>query len=59
MRNIKARTIRKLIGFDFKNPNPIQKRLYRRFKKMYSRTPESKKAYFMAQLENATNGFPN
>jgi len=57
MRNIKARAIRKMIGFDFKNPNPIQKRLYRRFKKMYSATPEPKKAYFMEQLEFATNGF--
>jgi hypothetical protein len=31
-----AKRIRHLIGYDKKNPNPIQKRLYRRLKARYA-----------------------
>jgi hypothetical protein len=43
MRNTAVRKIREAIGFSRENDNPIQKRIYRRFKKLYSRTPHNKK----------------
>lgn len=59
MRKLKAKKIRNIIGFDFKNPNPILRRTYRRLKKLYSNTPDNKKQSFIESLQLATKGFQN
>ena len=55
MRATKAKQLRKLINLDLKNPNLIQKRLYRRLKKAYSKLSRMDKTSFMHNLKLQLN----
>lgn len=55
MRNTRARQIRKAVGFNFQNPNPIQRRVYRRFKRLYTRLNDKDRAKLLSQLEKLNN----
>jgi|694.fasta_scaffold25006_4 hypothetical protein len=55
MRATKAKELRKLINLDLKNPNLIQKRLYRRLKKAYSKLSCMDKQSFMHNLKLQLN----
>lgn len=50
MRNSKAKEIRKILGYK-DSSNPVIRRVYRRFKKLYSRSPESQKPLLIFNLE--------
>lgn len=52
MRNSKAREIRKAILADWENANPIQKRLYKRLKKVYASLTEDAKQVFIENIKN-------
>lgn len=54
MRKKAVKKIRKVLGFSRENDNPIQKRIYRRFKKLYSRTAHNQKK---ALIENIQKQF--
>tara|TARA_Y100000114_G_scaffold29826_1_gene25535 strand:- start:15064 stop:15228 length:165 start_codon:yes stop_codon:yes gene_type:complete len=47
-----AKKLRKIIGYDKKNPNPIHKRLYTRLKKRYGSSDPKK---FWKELESRFN----
>jgi hypothetical protein len=54
MRKKAVKKIRKVLGFSREDDNPIQKRIYRRFKKLYSRTAHNQKK---ALIENIQKQF--
>lgn len=49
MRNKKAKEIRKEMNFS--KDNPLLKKIYRRYKKIYSRTPAKEKANLMSVIK--------
>ena len=55
MRNTKAKKIRKILGLDKAEGNPILKRTYRRMKRLYSRTPENQKAILIQAIKKQFN----
>lgn len=50
MNQTKARQIRKLVGYDPKNPDPILKRAYRRAKRNYTRLSIPQKHQFNNEI---------
>lgn len=55
MRNTKAKKIRKILGLSKDSENPILKRMYRRFKRLYSRTPENNKSNLLKSIQKQFN----
>lgn len=49
MRNKKAKEIRKEMNFS--KDHPLLKKIYRRYKKIYSRTPAKEKANLMSVIK--------
>lgn len=50
MRGKRAKEIRKVIGFDPSNPDPILKKIYKRVKKEYSSSPEESLSEVLKKL---------
>lgn len=55
MRAKKAKQIRKIVGVLDHPDNPILRRTYRRFKKLYSRTKEKDKPRLLEAMTNKFN----
>ena len=51
MRSAKAKEIKNAINLDLKIANPIQKRLYKRLKKAYSKLSHEDKLNFVSNLK--------
>ena len=51
MRSAKAKEIKNAINLDLKTANPIQKRLYKRLKKAYSKLSHEDKLNFVSNLK--------
>lgn len=51
MRKTKSKQIRKLIGYDPKNHDPILKKLYKRAKKTYNKLSSVDKPNFFKEYE--------
>jgi hypothetical protein len=55
MSGSKAKEIRKAINLNLKECHPIQKRVYKRLKKEYTKMTEENKPLFLEQLKNKFN----
>jgi hypothetical protein len=53
MRGKKVKEIRKALGFDFKSPQDIQRRVYRRVKRQYSTLPNSEREGFVDKIHQS------
>lgn len=51
MRKKAVKKIRKALGFSKENENPIQRKIYRRFKKLYSRMAHNQKEALIKNTE--------